>query len=237
MIGTSKVVAVIPARGGSKGIPKKNIVNICGKPLISYTIKSATRSRYIDRVIVSTDDSNIAKVAEACGAEVPFMRPGRLSGDTTHTPPVIVHAVKFIESQGYDADIVITLQPTSPLRQARQIDEAIEKLYNSSIDAVVSVKQAEYPPYWMLKMKRSRAIPFINNGRNYFKKERQQLPKTYQLNGAIYATRKAALFKEKAVISKKCGVIVMDRRTSMDIDTPEDLERVRTAVNSTGRKG
>ncbi|MCK4786348.1 MAG: acylneuraminate cytidylyltransferase family protein, partial [Desulfobacteraceae bacterium] len=109
MIGKRKVVAIIPARGGSKGLLGKNIIDLCGKPLIAYTIEAALKSKYIDRVIVTTDNKKIARISEECGAEVPFIRPKYLARDTTHTPPVIEHAVKFIERHGCNVDFVVTL--------------------------------------------------------------------------------------------------------------------------------
>lgn len=230
MIGKLTVIAVIPARGGSKGLPGKNIADLCGKPLISYTIDTALKSRYIDRVIVSTDSRKIAKISETFGAEAPFLRPAYLAGDTTHTPPVIEHAVRFIEKHGFRADLVVTLQPTSPLRNFKQIDEAVELMYRSHFDSVVSVKAADYPPYWIMKIKKNKAVPFVDDGIDYFKKERQQLPKTYQINGAIYITRRDALLKKKVIISDNCGVIVMDGKTSLDVDTGADLERIRKII-------
>lgn len=224
------VIAVIPARGGSKGLPGKNIVDLCGKPLIAYTIEAALKSRYIDRVIVSTDSKKIAKISEALGAEVPFLRPAYLAGDTTHTPPVIEHAVRFIEKQGCRVDLVVTLQPTSPLRKSEQIDKAVELMHRSHSDSVISVKAADYPPYWVVKIKRNKAIPFVDDGIDYFRKERQQLPKTYQINGAIYVTRRNALLKKKVIVPNNCGVIVMDEKTSLDVDTDADLERIRKII-------
>ena len=224
MIGKLKVIAVIPARGGSKVLHNKNIIDLCGKPLIAYTIEAALKSKYIDRVIVSTDSEKITIAAKKFGAEVPFVRPDYLATDKAHTLPVIEHAVKFIEKQSYNADFVVTLQPTSPLRKIEQIDEAIELMHKSKLDSVVSVKPADYPPYWVVKVKNSRIIPFINDGTDYFKKERQQLPKTHQINGAIYVTKKDVLYEKKVVISKNCGAIIMDNKTSLDIDTELDLK-------------
>lgn len=230
MIGNLAVIAVIPARGGSKGLPGKNIADLCGKPLIAYTIEAALKSRYIDRVIVSTDSRKIAKISEAFGAEAPFLRPAYLAEDTTHTPPVIEHAVRFIEKQDFRADLVVTLQPTSPLRNFEQIDEAVELMYRSHSDSVISVKPSDYPPYWIVKIKRNKVIPFVNDGIDYFRKERQQLPKTYQINGAIYVTRRDVLLKKKIIASDNCGVIVMDEKTSLDVDTGADLERIRKII-------
>ncbi len=230
MIRSLNVVAVIPARGGSKGLPGKNVIDLCGKPLIAYTIEAALQSKYIDRVVVSTDAPHIAKIARRYGAEVPFLRPRSLALDTAHTPPVIIHAIRFLEKHSYGVDIVVTLQPTSPLRESRQIDQAIERLVTSRCGSVASAKPAEYPPYWLVKIRGHKAIPFVNDGVNYFNKERQQLPKTYQLNGAIYVTRKNRLLESGNIITERCGIVLMDDITSSDIDTYSDLEKIAGIV-------
>ncbi|MBL7068254.1 MAG: acylneuraminate cytidylyltransferase family protein [Candidatus Omnitrophica bacterium] len=231
MIGKLKVVAVIPARGGSKGLPGKNIIDLCGRPLIAYTIEAALKSAYTDRVIVTTDNEEIAKVSEEHGAEVPFMRPKHLAQDSTHTPPVIEHAVNFIEKRGYGIDLIVTLQPTSPLRTKDHIDKAIEILKRSGCGSLMSVMETAYPPYWVVHVKKNRAFPLVNDGTDYFRKESQQLPKTYQPNGAIYVTKRETLFNEKAIISKDCGVLVMNRKISMDVDTIEDLEKIKSLIS------
>lgn len=232
MIGKAKVIAVIPARGGSKGLPGKNIVDLCGRPVIVYTIEAALRSSYVDKVLVSTDDDRIAAIAKKYGAEVPFIRPKYLALDTAHTPPVIEHAVHFVERRGWKADYVVTLQPTSPLRTAHQIDEAITLLHRSHLDSVMSVKETGFPPFWTVCVTKGRAVPLVNNGVDYFRKERQQLPKTYQPNGALYVTKRSVLLKKKVVIARNCGVVIMDERTSMDIDVREDLEQIRSAIRT-----
>lgn len=230
MIGKQSVVAIIPAKGGSKGLPGKNIADLNGRPMIAYTIDAALKSKYIDRVVVSTDDEKIAKISRECGAEVPFLRPKNLAQDTTHTPPVIEHAVRFLEKGGFKVDIVLTLQPTSPLRVSKQIDEAITFMAKSRFSSVVSVRPTDYPPYWMVKVKDNKAVPFVDDGTDYYRKERQQLPRTYQINGAVYATRRDVLAKEKVVISRNCGAVVMDNITSLDVDTYEDLERINKVL-------
>jgi|GEM_PF-361179 len=231
MIQSQKVLAVIPARGGSKGLPGKNIIDLAGKPLIAHTIKAAKQSRYIDRCIVTTDDDAIADAAREHGAEVPFKRPAYLAEDVTHTPPVIEHAVQFLESVGDRYDIIVTLQPTSPLRKPEHIDEALEKLVGSSAESVVSVKPSEYPPYWMVTLGEGGACSFVQDSVDYFKKERQELTPTYQINGAVYATRREAL-RRGLIITHPFDAMEMDAVSSMDIDTQEDLDRVREAVGA-----
>jgi len=231
MIGKSKVVAIIPARGGSKGLPGKNIINLAGKPLIAYTIETALKSNYIDRVIVSTDDKKIARISEEFGAEIPFLRPRYLAGDTVHTPPVVGHAVKFLEKKGYNADLIVTLQPTSPLRRIATLNKAIKMIYRSGFGSVVSVRPSGYPPYWAIKIKRKKVIPFVSDGVDYFKKERQQLAKTYEIDGSIYVTRRKAMRQKSAIIvTGNCGAIVSGHEESLDVDTREDIEKIKKTI-------
>lgn len=228
----SRVLGVIPARGGSKGVPQKNIRLLGGQPLIGYTIKTALACLTLDRVIVSTDDPHIAEIARTAGAEVPFLRPAALAGDTTHTPPVIAHAARYLEEyEGYTADLVVTLQPTSPLRRTEHITQAVETLQQDPcLDSVISVCQAEFPPFWMLRFEQGRLVPFINGAVDYFLLERQQLPPVYRPNGAVYVTRRALLLTAGVVIGKRIGAVVMDEESSLDVDTPLDLQRLELVL-------
>ena len=220
------IVAVIPARGGSKGVPKKNLKLLNGKPLIVYTIEAAVKCKLINRVICSTDDEEIATIAKEFGAEVPFLRPKELSTDTAHTPPVIEHTVNYLEEKdGLKVDLVITLQPTSPLREHFHITEAINKFFQGDYDALISIKTG-YPPWWMFKAEGDKLLPFasLGSGVNPYNLERQQLPPAYEVNGAIYITKRDFLKRENSIISKdNCGFIIMDQETSLDIDTLTDF--------------
>jgi len=220
------VVAVIPARGGSKGVPGKNIRELAGKPLIAYTIDAAIKSQVFDEVIVSTDSEEIARISKKFGAVVPFLRPAYLATDTAHTPPVIEHAVKSIEEQkDIKVDVVATLQCTSPLRNDEHIRESFNKFITGNYDSLTSVKKA-FPPYWMLIEKDGKGKPFIelDDGRDPYNLERQQLPSVYQLNGAIWFTKRDKL-KEKnnITIKENNGFYEMDEFSSMDIDTEYDF--------------
>jgi len=226
------VVGVITARGGSKGLPRKNILPLNGKPVIAYTIEAALKSGVMDKVIVSTDDKEIAEISKRYGAEVPFMRPAELATDTAHSIDVIEHAVNFIEQkEGKKADAVFTLQPTSPLRTAEHLKMAYKKFLESDVDCVVSVKKA-YPPWWMLKKigsdKNGKDIygPFaeLGNGANAHNLERQQLPPVYELNGAVYITRGDYMKKAHNVTNPhNCSIIEMSDEESYDIDSEVDL--------------
>jgi len=218
----SKIVAIIPARGGSKGIPRKNIQEIAGKPLLAYTIEAAFKSKYINRVIVSTDSPEIAKIAKSYGAEVPFLRPPELAKDDTPGIVVVQHAVRYLETvEGYPVDIVVILQPTSPLRKTKYIDAAIKKLIESGADSVVSVCEVKHHPFWSFIMKNDKLYPFIEKGLTITR--RQLLPKVYSANGAVYAVKKDVLFKENSVFGKDTRAIVMPREESVDIDDYFDL--------------
>lgn len=233
MIKGKTVVAVIPARAGSKGLLNKNVKRLLGKPLISYTIEAALRSKFIDRVIVSTDGKKIAKIARKYGAEVPFLRPAYLATDTVHTPPVIEHAVNYLEkNENYKVNIVVTLQPTSPLRKAEHIDLGIKKFLKEGTDSLVGVKEA-YPPWWLFKPKGDRIIPFIEfkKGVLAYNLERQQLPKVYQPNGALYVTKRGCLKKTNSLINpRSCAYLLMDEESSLDIDTPLDFKVIEQVL-------
>jgi CMP-N-acetylneuraminic acid synthetase len=235
MIKGKTVVAVIPARAGSKGLPGKNIRKLLDKPLIAYTIKAALQSKFIDRTIVSTDGKKIADVARRYGAEVPFLRPAHLATDTAHTPPVIEHAISYLEkNENYKVDIVVTLQPTNPLRRAEHIDLGIKKFLKASTDSLIGVKEA-FPPWWLFKPKGNRVIPFIEfkKGVNALNLERQQLPKVYQVNGALYVTKRDYLRRANSLVNQKsCAYLLMDEESSLDVDTPLDFKIIEQVLKA-----
>lgn len=233
-----KIVAIIPARGGSKRVPNKNIKKLLSKPLIAYTIESALKSKKVDRVIVSTDDKEISEISKKYGAEVPFIRPLYLATDTAHTPPVIKHAVEFLEkNEGYKVDVLVTLQATSPLRTAKQIDEAIDKFLKENVDSLVSIKEADFPPFWLFKIEKNKLVPFIQKkGINYFLKESQELPKVYQPNGAIYITKKSLLLKKCELMGGKISGYLMDHKSSLDVDNLLDLKFIELVMKNEKNK-
>lgn len=220
----SGIVGVIPARGGSKGLPGKNIRPLASKPLVAHTIEAARGARLIDRIILTTDSEEIASVGKQYGAEVPFIRPSELATDTAHTPPVLEHAVRYLEEhEGYEVSIIVTLQPTSPLRRPEHIDQAVEKLLsNDQLDSVISIKSVTFPPFWMMRIDGERLLPFVGDGTDYSLKERQEMPFLYQPNGAVYVTRRG-LLRDKGVLFSlyqggNTGYILMDEDSSIDID-------------------
>lgn len=217
------ITAVIPARGGSKSVHKKNTAPVGGKPLIYWTIAAALQSRMLSRVIVSTDDAEIAAVARAAGAEVPFMRPAELARDDTPGIAPILHAIDwFAQAEAYSPDAVMCLQPTSPLRTVEDIDNAIELARRSDADAVVSGVVAAQHPYWMKQTDASgRVRPFLELETPPTR--RQDLPTVYALNGALYLARRTVLIERKTWYTDRTYLYIMPEERSLDIDTPWDL--------------
>ena len=209
-------LAIIPARGGSKGVKNKNIKRLNGKPLIYYTIRVAKKAKCIDRVIVSTDSEEIKKIALKFGAEVSFLRPRNLSTDKTPMYPVIRHALEFLEKKGERFNIIVVLQPTSPLRRAIDIQQAIAKLIKTGADSIASVCLSEHSPFWMKVIKQGKIYPIIKS-RQYSR--RQDLPKVYRLNGAIYITKRDVLKKQKRILGANTQAFVMPVENSIDINT------------------
>ena len=217
------ILGIIPARGGSKGVPRKNVLPLNGKPLISYTIEEAKKSKYINRLIVTTDDDEIAYISKQYGAEIPFMRPKSLGGDSISTNQVIEHALKTIKEQtGKMPDIICLLQCTSPLRDVEDIDGTIEKVINSDFDASISVSEVDSNPYWSNVFEGEKLKYFIEEGKKI--KRRQDLPKIYEINGAVYVTKTDAFFRENNIECENMTGYIMKKENSIDIDTMIDFK-------------
>jgi CMP-N,N'-diacetyllegionaminic acid synthase len=216
-----KPLVVIPARGGSKGVPGKNIRLLNGKPLINHTINAA-RQVFDDAVIcVSTDDAAIKATAETTGLQVPFTRPAALATDNSGTYEVLLHAVDYYEKAGYFPDVMILLQPTSPFRTAQQIEQAL-KLYSDDIDMVVSVKEAKSNPYYNLFEESEDG--FLSKSKKAAFTRRQDCPKVWEINGAIYIINIASLKTKTISDFEKIIKYEMDDITSHDIDSMTDFE-------------
>lgn len=225
MINGKTVLAIIPARGGSKGIPQKNIKLLAGKPLIAWTLENAKKSKYIDRIIVSTDSQEIANVSLKYGAEAPFIRPRELAADETPSSEVIVHTIKWFEiNRNQKFNVFILLQPTSPLRNGNQIDSALENfISNSNNKCLVSVKEVEESPYWMKIIDDDYYLKNFTLKQNNFTR-RQDLPKIYILNGAIYIMTTSDFMNYKSFDVDKTVPFIMDKKSSIDIDNELDFE-------------
>ncbi len=224
MKNNEKIIAIIPARGGSKGILNKNIIDIGGNPLIKYTIDSALGSKMMLHCVVSTDSDEIANVAKSCGALVPFKRPKHLSNDKALSLPVVQHAVELMEAeQGCQYDLVIMLQPTTPLRKTEDIDNAINLLFETNADSVISVVEVEgHHPLRMKRVVDGRLINYIDQGHEDMR-PRQELPPVYIRNGAIYATRRDVLMDSNSFTGVDSRAYIMPNERSVNIDTLQDL--------------
>lgn len=226
-------LAIVPARRGSKGVKDKNIRLLLGKPLIAYTINEARKCKAIGKIIVSTDSRKIRDIAIEFGAEVPFLRPNFLAADITPMYPVIRHAVECIESRDEKFDIVLILQPTSPLRIAADINKAIATLIKTGADSVVGVCLSEHSPYWMRVLKHGRVYPLIK-AREYMR--RQDLPEVYRINGAIYVTRRNVLLEQGKILGKDTRALVMPIERSIDIDTDIDFKYAELFLKNAKRQ-
>ena len=225
------VIGVIPARGGSVGVPLKNIHELCGKPLIYYVIKAALAAKYLRRVIVSTDHDEIARISKECGAEVPFKRPADISEDVP-TEFVIQHAVRFIEEEeDRKIDIVVTLQATTPLLNSDDIDATVEKLVEEDADSAITVREVREYPWWMMRMDDKGWLePFLVRKMAGEVTVRQNLESLYVPNGAVYATRRDVLMKENRTFGRKCSAVIMPPERSLDIDNLLDFKLIETVI-------
>ena len=223
MIKDKNFLAIIPARGGSKGVPKKNIKLLNGIPLIGHTLMEAKKSKYLNRVIVSTDDEEIAEISRQFNGEVPCLRPKELAKDTSPTIDSIRHIINYLkEKENYLPDYICLLQCTSPLRTYEDIDGAIEKLSYTEFDGIISVCEVEVNPYWTNVFEKDKLKYFIEEGKNITR--RQDLPKVYRYNGAIYIIKTDVFIKERTFETDNITGYVMATEKSIDIDTITDFK-------------
>jgi len=225
MIEGKRILALITARGGSKGIPNKNIKPLAGKPLIQWTIDAARNSRYIDRLILSSDSANIISVAKQGGCEVPFIRPGCLAKDDAGSMEVVLHALDEIEEK---FDYLLLLQPTSPFRTAEHIDKILEFSVQKNADLVVSVAKLKKHPMFMYEIKDGRLKSFFPSEKQL---RRQDMPAAYEHNGALYVAKPSYLYKNKTFNSPDALAYVTTGSINMDIDTYDDWELAECLIN------
>lgn len=230
--GPAKVLTVIPARGGSKGVARKNIRPICGKPLIAYTIETALAARHLfHRAIVSTDDPEIKAIACEHGAEVPFLRPPELAGDRISTLPVLQHAVRFVEAQDdIKLDWVLLLQPTAPLRMLQDIEASLTLAFQNKYDSVISVVQvfAEHP-ILMKRIEDNQLLPYCIEEKEGTRRQDYQ-PPAYMRNGAIYLTRRDVLMDKNSIWGQVIRPYVMPPERSVSIDSELELKLVELVM-------
>lgn len=231
MIDGRRVLAIVPARGGSKGVPRKNVRDLAGKPLIAWTIEAALESRYIDRVVLSSDDEEIMAVARRFGCEVPFVRPADLASDDAPGIAPVLHALN--ELPGYD--LVVLLQPTSPLRTVNDIDGAIAFCCEKSACACVSVSPPSKSPYWMYTIDEEAHLSPFFGGEAIAR--RQELPDAMALNGAVYVADCKWLSRARNFITSETVGYLMPAERSLDIDEEFDLEICDALLRKRSGKG
>ena len=220
MIEGNKVLALIPARGGSKGLPGKNIKDLCGMPLLAWPIRAARESNYIDQVIVSTENKNYADIARSYGASVPFIRPAKLARDDSTTYLVVEHALNYLKSQNEIYDYMVLLEPTSPLTTSKDIDEALKLLISKRdlADSVVGVSKVEatHPVFDVRINDKGLIEPYVGNGFNIFK--RQEIDKLYYFEGSLYISDLAILIREKSFYHNRTLPYIVPRWKAIEID-------------------
>ena len=220
-------LAIVPARGGSKRLPRKNILDLHNKPLIAWSIEAGLKSKYVDKVVVSSDDEDILKISKKNGADV-IKRPEELASDTATTFDAIKHTIDNMQNY----DFIVLLQPTSPLRNSMHIDEAIESLQNKNADAIISVCETDHSPLW------SNTLPSNGSLGGFIKdelsaKRSQDLETYYRLNGAIYICKTDKLLEEKSFfIKENIFSYIMDRESSIDIDEKIDFDIAKVMLNN-----
>lgn len=226
-----RVLGLIPARGGSKGVPRKNIKLLGGKPLIQYTSDVALQSEKISRVVLSSDDDQIIKIGKEIGLEVPFKRPDNLAADKSPTLPVIIHALDFFEKQGEFFDAVCLLQVTSPFRTVSFLNKAIETFVRQGTDSLVSVLEVphEYNPHWTFEVNNTNTLQ-IATGEEEIITRRQELPKTYHRDGSIYLTKVSVLQEQNSLFGKSISYIESDKANYVNIDTLEDWKQAEKMI-------
>lgn len=227
-----KVLGLIPARGGSKGVPGKNIRLLNGKPLLEYSAASALESKRLSRVILSTEDESIAAIGKKCGLDVPFLRPPELAADETPTLPVVQHVLKWLESENDTYDGVCLLQPTNPLRRAVDIDNCIDLFESRHADSVISVLPipTEYNPHWAYRQNDGQLALFT--GESAPISRRQDLPRAFFRDGTVYVTRSDTIMNEHSLYGATVVGYEIDPEFSVNIDTEEDWEEASKRICS-----
>lgn len=230
MIGDASVLALIPARGGSKGLPGKNVADVGGLPMVAWSVRAALASRHIDACVLSSDDPAIIAAARAEGCEIPFVRPAELATDEAGTLPVLRHAVDHLAASGRRYDYVVLLQATSPLRTADDVDAALQLCHARQAPACVSVSRVEKAPAWMFSLDHEgHLVPVL--GEVSTAPRRQDLPPVVVLNGAIYVARTEWVLAHDGFLGPDTVAYEMPRFRSIDIDDEVDLATCRALLN------
>lgn len=227
-----KILAIIPARGGSKGVPRKNIKVLGNQPLIAYSIESARQSKLLTEFVVSTEDEEIAKITKQYGAKVPFMRPIELSQDNTPTIDVVKHVINEYEKQNHFFDAVLILQATCPFRLENEIDECIEKFVTQGTDSLISVKEvpAHYNPHWVFEPNNEGNLT-IATGEKQIISRRQDLPRAYARDGSIYITKTNVIMEKNSLFGDSITYYENHNSKHVNIDTMEDWYYAEKQLN------
>jgi CMP-N,N'-diacetyllegionaminic acid synthase len=226
------ILGIVPARGGSKAIPRKNLALLANKPLLAWTVEVALESASLDRLVISTDDPEIAEVGKKLGAEIPFLRPAELATDTSTSMDVILHTLRwFADNKNYLPDYVLLLQPTSPLRTATDIRESIKLALAKRADSVVSVCESHQHPLWMKGVNDQGTLIDLYPQSAAAPTRRQDLSPVFALNGAVYLALRSFLLSERTFISERTYAYVMPENRSLDVDTPWDLYLANLILN------
>lgn len=230
MINGKKVIGIVPARGGSKGLPGKNIKELLGKPLIAWSIEAGRDSTYIDTLLVTTDDERIALIAKEFGAEVPFLRPAELANDSATSVDVVAHAIDFMQSRGEHFDIVVLLEPTSPLREPQDIDKALELMADGVATSVVSICEAESThPAFMFRMESQGLIQSMQSD-GFKVLRRQELEPAFFLDGSVYASDIGTLLARKTFCHERTKGLKLPKWKSPEIDDIVDFMLVEAIL-------
>jgi CMP-N,N'-diacetyllegionaminic acid synthase len=220
----SRVLAIVPARGGSKGVPGKNVRKLAGRPLLDYTALAARESGVIDRIVLSTDSAEIADAGRRAGLDVPFMRPPALAQDDTPMLPVIQHALETLAADGWTTDVIVLLQPTSPLRRPSHVRDAVTMLKETKADSVVSVIELprHLSPDYVMRIEDGVLRPFLAEGARVTR--RQDARPAYSREGTVYACWRGTVEKWGNIYGERCQPLLLDRADSLSIDSPADWD-------------
>lgn len=226
-------LAIIPARGGSKGIFKKNIARVNNMPLIQYTIETSKRSKYLDEILVSTDSAEIAKVCESLDVNIPFLRPAHLATDSSKTIDAVIHVIDEFKTIKKEYDYIVLLQPTQPLREPCHIDEAITMIIDSKRESLLSITEINEHPILMRTLDDKNLLSNILNVNSTVR--RQDLPKVYKVNGSIYINQTSAISANTSLNDNVLGYL-MDKKYDLDIDVTEDLKHFNDLIMQENRE-
>lgn len=228
-----KILGIIPARGGSKGVPRKNIKLLGNKPLLQYTSEIALASSLIDTLVLSSDDDEIMEVAKGLGVQVPFKRPSDLAIDTAPTLPVIKHAIEYYKSIGINFDAVCLLQVTSPFRTVTFLNKAISTFIDKDTDSLVSVQQVphEYNPHWVFEVNNDGTLDIATGDKNIITR-RQELPLSYHRDGSIYITKTSVILEQDSLYGKSMSYIESPKEWYVNIDTMKDWKKAEKIVKN-----